>query len=109
LLLLGVHLEHDLTVGLFRTVHWVRPHLAVDTGVVGPEFFGRNCINGAVCVFAFLSRVYLVLDVLVQQVELAIFTLIGLTVPNFRDNLTVIHKKLTFKARMKSAKSKEDL
>ena len=51
--LLLVHLKHDLTVGLFGTMHWVRSHLAIDTGVVGPVFFGRNCINGTVGVFAF--------------------------------------------------------
>jgi len=52
--LLLVHLEHYLAVSLFGAVHRIVSHLsnlAIYTGVGGPDFFRRNCINGAVGVF----------------------------------------------------------
>jgi len=57
------------------------------TIVCGPDFSGHNCIDRAVCVFSF--RFYLVFDVLVYQVKFAVFALIGLSVPDFRNDLKV--------------------
>ena len=87
-----VYLEHYLAVNLFRTGHltWlILGNLAIYTVVCGP-FLGLDCIIRAVSVFSF--RFYLVFDVLVQQVELAVFAFISLTIPDFRDNLTVRNK-----------------
>ena len=51
----------------------------------------------------------MVFDVLVKQVELTIFTLIGLTITDFGDNLTVIHKKTHFESADEVSKVKGGL